>query len=131
MPRLVARCTRWRISRKLLEVGREADVGDAARAECRATGEVADVCDVRRIHHPAVVDGDILEDTRQVDVLLGEGVDQVAVVMARDGKDGSAIELRVVQAVGQVQPTRTGRGEAHTETSGELRVGSGSEGGRL
>jgi hypothetical protein len=117
--------------RHLLHVHRQRDVGDAAVLQRRPTGQVGDVLDVGRAHHARVVLGHVDEQAVELHVLLGVGVDEVVVRHARDGQHRLAVELGVVQAVEQVDATRTGRGQAHPEAPRELRVRARHEGGRL
>ena len=96
----------------LLEVGREGDVGDLAVAQRRAAGEVGEILDVIGAHDALVEDGDVHEELVELDVLLGEGADQVVIVHAGDREHGLAVELGVVEAVEEVDPAGAGGGEA-------------------
>ncbi len=115
----------------LLEIGREAQVRHASPGHRRAARERCDVLEVGAAHDPGVVDGDVLEHARQVDILLGRRVDQVAEVVAGDREHGRAVELRVVQPVGQVQAARARGRQAHAQPAAELRVRGCGERGRF
>src|SRR5581483_9917235 len=102
-----------------------------APAEGGAAGEVRHRFDVLRPHHAGVVDGDVHEKPVEIDVLLGVRVDQVVKMMSGDGQHRLAVELRVIEAVQEMNPARAGGGEANAETAGVLGITAGHEGGRL
>ena len=55
-------------------------------------------------HEAFVVDGDVHEELVDRDVLLGEGPDQIMERQARDRQNRLPVELRVVEAIQQVNP---------------------------
>jgi len=115
----------------VLKVGRDVDVGHAAARERGAAGEVRDVGDVGGTHHSRVVDGDVHEQPVEIDVLLGMGVDEVVVGVPRHREHGLAVELRVVEAVQEVDPAGPGSGETDTEPARVLGPAARHEGGGL
>ena len=82
-------------------------------------------------HHPRVVDGDVLEDLVEVEVLLGEGVDQIVIMMSGDGEHRLAVHLGVIEAVEQVDAARAGGGETDAELARVLGVAARHERGGL
>jgi hypothetical protein len=96
-----------------------------------AAGQVGHLRHVRRAHHPRAVEGDVGEDAVEVDVLLLVGVDHVVVVVAGDGQHRLPVQLGVVEAVEEVQPARTGGGQADPQAPRPAGVPGGHEGGGL
>ena len=74
------------------------------------------------------VSGDVGERRGKVHVLERAPAANLARDLAGQRQDGSAINLRVVQAGEQVRRPGTGDGEAGREFAGELRVGARGEG---
>ena len=114
-----------------LRVDRHGDVSDAPVGERRAAGEFDDVLGVGRTHDAAVIDAHVHEQLVELDILLGVGVQQIMVLKARDGDDGLAVELSVVETVEEVDAAGTRGGNAGAEPSRPLGVGAGHEGGGL
>ena len=102
-----------------------------AVGERRAARQLDDVLDMGRAHDARVVDGDVHEQLVELDVLLGEGVDQVVVLQPGDRQHRLAVELGVVEAVQQMDAAGARGREADAEPAGELGVGAGREGRRL
>jgi hypothetical protein len=105
-----------------LQVGREVDVRRRAIRERDPARQRGHVLDMRRAHHPHAVARDVLEQFVEIDVLLRERPDEVVVVMPGDRQHRLSIELRVVQAVQEMDPTRPRRRDADAEPAGVFRV---------
>ena len=75
--------------------------------------------------------GDVLEERQQVDLLLVVAAERGARLLADDGDHRLVVELRVVEAVQQVDGAGAGGGDAHADLAGELGVAAGHEGGHL
>jgi hypothetical protein len=82
----------------------------------RRRGELVDV--LRR---------DVLEQHGQVHLLLVVGTERRQLLLSDDGEHGRHVELRVVEAVEEVDRPGAGGGEAHADLAGELRVRAGHE----
>ena len=74
-------------------------MGNASKIQCSAAGKIRYVGDVGAAHHAGIVDRDIREEAIEVDVLLRVRVDQVVKRMSRDGENGLAIELCIVEPI--------------------------------
>ena len=72
--------------------------------------------------HLNVLGGDILEQGDEVDFLLVAAAEGGARLLADDREDGPRGQLRVVEAVEQVDRARPRRGEANADVTGELGV---------
>ena len=68
---------------------------------------------MRRSHHASIIDGHVGKQPVEVHILLGVCVDQVMIMMPRNGKNRLAIELRIIKTVQQVNPARAGCGQAN------------------
>ncbi len=77
-------------------------------AERGATRELGDVLHVGWPHDALVVDRHVHEELVKLDVLLGIRADQVVVRHAGDGKHWLAVQLRVVQPIGEVNAAGAG-----------------------
>jgi hypothetical protein len=86
------------------------------------------VPDLRRLHrHLHVLVRDVLEQRHEVDFLLVVAAERGPRLLSDDGDDRRVVELRVVQAVQQVDRAGSGRGQAHADLAGELRVAARHE----
>ena len=65
---------------------------------------------------------DVLEQRDQVDLLLVVAAERRARLLADDRDDRRVVELRVVEAVQEVDRARPRGGEADADLAGELRV---------
>src|SRR5437879_4421913 len=88
--------------RVALSVDWKIDVSDAAAADRGTAGQVSNVLDVFGAHHPRVVAGDVHEEAVEINVLLRMGFNQVVEMVAGDCQDRFAVELRVVEAIEQM-----------------------------
>ena len=111
----------------LLDVDRERDVGDATVGERCPAREVGDVLDVRGAHDALAVLRDVHEQPIKGYVLLGVGADEVVVRHAGNGKDGLAVEGRVVEPVQGENPARARGRQADAQLAGELGVATGHQ----
>ena len=93
---LVALRARRILERLLLDVVGDRQVGDAALRQGGAAGETCHVLHMRGVCDLGVEDGDVVEDPRQVDVLLGEGFDQVVKLLAGNREHRRLIEPGIV-----------------------------------
>ncbi len=112
-----------------LNIDGDGDVGDAALLDGGADGEVGNAFHVGAAHDALVVDGDILVELVEGDILLGEGADEVGVLHAGDGEDGLAVHFGVVEAVEQMNAAGAGGGDADADAAGEFGIGAGGKGG--
>ena len=71
------------------------------------------------------------EQLVQLDILLRACADQVVVRHAGDREHGLSVQLRVVEAIEQMDAARARGGQAHAELAGELRVAARHERGGL
>ena len=95
----------------------------------RAVDEMADL---RRLgRHLHVLRGDVLEQRDEVDLLLVVAAQAHSGLLADDRQHRLVVELRVVEAVQQVDRARAGGGYADADFAGELRVAAGHEGSHL
>src|SRR5690606_30018119 len=74
-----------------------------------------------------VVRGHILEQRLQVDLLLVAAAHGAARGLPDDGDHRNVVELRVIQAIQQMDRARTRRGGTHADRAAELRVTHGLE----
>ncbi len=81
--------------------------------------------------HLHVLVRDILEQRGEVDLLLVVAAETEPGLLADDRHDRLVVELRVIQAVEEVDRARPGGGEANASLTCELSVGAGHEGGHL
>ena len=75
--------------------------------------------------------GDVLEQRLQIDLLLVAAAERGARLLADDRDDRLMVELRVVEAVQEMDRARAGGRHADADLAGELRVGAGHERGHL
>ncbi len=115
----------------LLDIDREREVGDPAIGERGPAGQVGDVLDVRRSHDALVELGHVHEEAVEGHVLLGVGADEIVIGHAGDGEHRLTVERGVVEPVQEVDAPGAGRGQAHPEAAGELRVAARHERGRF
>src|SRR5438045_1905326 len=80
-----------------------------------------------RPHNTSAIESDVCEDPVQVDVLLGVSIDQIVKMVTSDCQNRLPIELRVVEAVQQMNSTRSRRREAHTQFACVFGVAAGHE----
>ena len=73
----------------------------------------------------------VLEQRLEVDLLLVVGAERHPLLLADDRDDGRVVELRVVEAVQQVDRARPGGRHADADLAGELRVAARHERGHL
>ena len=84
--------------------------------------------DLRRVGcHVDVLVRNVLEERRQVDLLLIVAAERGHRLLADDRDYGLVVELGVVQAVEQVDRARARGGDANPDLAGELRVTAGHE----
>jgi hypothetical protein len=74
-----------------------------------------------------VLAGHILEQRAQVDLLLEVATQRHPLLLADDGHHRRVVELRVVEAVEQMDGAGAGGGHAHPDLTGELGVGASRE----
>ena len=72
-----------------------------------------------------------LNSVMQIDFLLVVAADRRARLLPDDRDDRLVVQLRVVQAVQQMDRARPGRRQADADFAGELGVRAGHEGGHL
>ena len=96
-----------------------------------ATGDVRHVIDVVRSHHARIVNRYIHEHAVEVDVLLPLRVDQIMIVMARNGQHRLPIHFGIIQAIEQMNAARTGSAQTNTQLARVFGVAAGHEGGGL
>src|SRR5204862_484213 len=110
------------------EVVRDDDARDRALVEGDAHGAVDEVANLRRVGgHVHVLVGDVLEERRQVDLLLVVAAQRRHGLLADDRDDGLVVELGVVEAVQEVDGAWAGGGDTDADLTGELRVAAGHE----
>ena len=118
---------------QLGDVVRDDDRADAAVVERDPAGAVDELARLLRDH--AVLDelGHVLEQNLEIDLLLVVRAERGALLLADDREDGDVVELRVVEAVEQVDRARARRRHADAERvgAGELRVAACHESGHL
>ena len=115
------------------DVVRDDDRADTAVVEGDPAGAIDEVPRLRRVHAVLDVLGHVREQDRQVDLLLVVRAERGALLLADDRDDGHVVELRVVEAVEEVDRARTGGRHADPERvgAGKLRVTARHEGGHL
>lgn len=124
--------TRRLFVRQFLEVVRQDQRGSGPPCQGnphRPVNEVADLC-----RHSSLMDelaGNILEQRRQVDLLLVVAADCRARLLADDGKDRLVIHARIVETGDQVGCARPGRGDADAKLTAELGVSRRHERGHF
>jgi hypothetical protein len=106
-------------------------VTDGAIGERRAAGRVGHRLHVRSAHDADAVVRDVGEQLVEFDVLLRVCADQVVRRHPGDGQHRLAVELRVVQAVEQMDAPRARCRQTDAEPAGELRIAARHEGRRL
>ena len=74
---------------------------------------------------------DVLEEIREVDLLLVAAAERCHGLLADDGDDRLVVELRVVQTVQEVDRAGARGGDADADLAGELRMAAGHERGHL
>ena len=75
--------------------------------------------------------GDVFEERQEIDFLLVVTAQGRELLLADDRDHRLVVELGVIQAVQQMYRARAGRGEAHADFAGELRVRARLEGREL
>src|ERR1051326_391074 len=108
------------------------DCGDATLADCDAHRAIDQMPDLRR--RRGLLDkgaGDVLEQAREIDLLLIMAAHGIARLLSGDGQHRHVIEPRVIEAGDEVRGARTGCGDADAELAGELGVSRRHEGGHL
>ncbi len=91
--------------------------------------EVARLGRDRRLEDVLV--GDVLEQGREVDLLLEVGSKPLPCLLPDDRQDRHMVHLGIVEPVEEVDRARPRRGEADADLAGPLGVGAGHEGGLL
>jgi hypothetical protein len=114
-----------------LDVGGEDERGNSPLGERDADPSVDQVARLRGVHADFDELGHVLEEGVQVDLLLVVRAEREALLLADDGQHRRVVELRVVEAVQEVDRSRAGGGDADADLAGELRVAAGHEGGHL
>ncbi len=117
---------------RLLNVLGEDQRGDGARGAGDLHRAVDQVAGLRRRH--AGLDelrGDVLEQRVEVDLLLVVGAQRRRFLLADERDHGLVVELRVVEAVEQVDRAGPGGRHADADLAGQLGVRAGGEGGDL
>ena len=118
--------------RRLLDVAGKDDGGDAAsrlRDSQRTIHQVAHL--IRRHADLDEVPGHILEERRQIDLLLVVTADRATHRLTNDGEDRLVVQLGVIESVEQVNGPGSRGGEAHTHLAGDPGMAAGHEGGLL
>src|SRR5262249_59740105 len=98
-----------------LQVVRHRQVCDAAAAVGGADGDVHHGGQLCRVVDHLVVLGDVGVEPVECYLLLVAGAQNGGLLHAGDREHGHVIQLRVIQAVQQVDTTRPRGGEAHTD----------------
>ena len=111
----------------LLDIHRQGDVTHPAVRQRGATRQVDHVLDARRVHDPRVVLAHVDEESIQLDVLLGVGIDEIRDRQPGDGEDGLPVQLGVVEPLEEVDAPRPRRGETDAQAAGELGVAARHE----
>src|SRR5947209_3107726 len=118
--------------RQLAEVVRDDHARDRALVERDAVAAVDQVPDLRRVARQlAVLVRDVLEERLQVDLLLVAPAERRPRLLADEREHGLVVELRVVQAVQEVDRAGARRREADADLAGPLGVRAGHERGHL
>ncbi len=115
-----------------LDVVRHDDAGHRALGERdpqRAIDHVSQL--LGRRDHLAVLARDVLEEREEIDLLLVAAAERGQRLLADDRDDGLVVELRVVEAVQEMDRARAGGRQADADLAGELRVRTRHEGGHL
>src|ERR1043165_114162 len=113
----------------ILYVLRNGDVRDAAACERRLDGFVQDIVDVRGPHHALVIDRDIHKKFIQVNVLLVMRADHIVKGVSRNGEDGLAVTLGVVESVQEVYASGAGSGKTDAQASSVFGITAGCKSG--
>ena len=113
----------------LLRIDRYGDVRHPTIGQRAPACQVRDVLDMIRSHDARVVHGDIHEDFIQLHVLLRIGMNEVVILKAGHGKNGLSVELRIIQAIQQMQTARSRRRETDAELPRVFRVSTSHERG--
>lgn len=117
---------------EILDVGRDDHGGYRAAGHGGAQRPVEDVRQLLRDgDHLAVVGGDVLVEAQQIDLLLVTAAQGTAVGLPDDRDDGNVVELRVVEAVEEMDGAGSRSSHADTDLAGELGVPDGLERGHL
>ena len=127
------RARRRRDRLRLLHVVREHERAHTLAVEGDAQRAVDEMPRLRGLHARLHVFGDVLEQHLQVDLLLVRGPDGAPLLLPDDGDDRRVVELRVVEAVQQMDRARAGGGHADADGvgAGELGVPARHERGHL
>jgi hypothetical protein len=96
-----------------LQIDGERDVRDAAERQGSPARRVDERSHMLRAHDLLVVDGDVLEQRQQINFLLVMRPEEVVVGLSRESKHRRAVELRVVQAIEQVDRPGPGSRQTH------------------
>ena len=81
---------------------RHAPIGESS-----ATREIGDVLYMVRSHDARVVHRDIHKNFVELDVLLRMSVYEIVILQSRERENRGAIELRIVEAIQQMQAAGT------------------------
>src|SRR5918996_1373267 len=115
--------------RLLLQVDGKINMCDPAIAKRGAACQVSDLFNMGRAHDSRIVDSDIHKDAIQINILLRMRIDEVVIMVAGDSQDGLAVQLCVVKSVQQMNASRTGGRQTHTEPARVFSITAGHEGG--
>ena len=122
--------TRRRLDRRhLRHVVRNDQAGDGALVACAirtARSTRWRICSGDGGHLDVLV-RDVLEQRRQVHLLLVRAAERRRRLLSDDRDHGLVVELRVIQPVQEVNRARAGGREAHTDLARELRMRAGHE----
>src|SRR5262245_29335509 len=89
-----------------LEIYREINVCDPTVAERLTAGEIRHVLYMGDSHHPGAIERNVRKDAIEVDILLRVSVDEIVEMMPGQSQHRLAVQLRVVEPIEQVDPTR-------------------------
>ena len=112
----------------LLDVVGDDDRGDGALRQRDPASPIDEVADLRRLHRDLdEFVGDVLEQGRQVDLLLVIAPESGPGLLPHDRDHRLMVELGVVQAVEQMDGSGARRRQAHAHLARELGVRAGHE----
>ena len=106
----------------ILNIGRDGDVCDAPIGESSPACQVDSVRHMSRAHDPVVVHANVDEQLVEFHILLGVRIDQIVISEASNGQDRLSIQLRIIEAVQQVDTSGTRGREAHAQSPGKFRI---------
>src|SRR5438067_8955472 len=101
-----------------LKIDGHRNVSDAAIGECGTDREVHYVLHMFWSHDTRIVFRHIDEEVVEFDVLLCERTDEIVILHARDREDRHVVELRIVEAIEQMDRAGPRGGDANSELAG-------------